>query len=99
VIPDAFSEASAADPLCEACRGSGRVPGEVDDPCPWCEGEGRASAAKVRARRLANLATRIERLKRHRAMTLAEATEDAGRLDAMILQVEAQRAALLAEDG
>ena len=83
------------DPLCPSCRGTGRVPGENDDPCPWCEGSGRASAAQVRARRLTNLATRIERLKGHRA----EAVADVERLDAMILQVEGQRAMLLTEDG
>ena len=94
-LADAFSEASAAEPICEACRGSGRVPGEVDDPCPWCGGTGRASAAKVRARRLTNLAARIERLRHHQAI----AAHEAARLDAMILTVEAQRAALLAEDG
>ena len=94
-LADAFSEASAADPLCVSCQGFGRVPGEVDDPCPWCEGAGRASATKVRARRLANLATRIDRLRHHQAI----AAHEAARLDAMILTVEAQRAALLAEDG
>jgi len=83
------------EPLCDACRGVGRTAGEQDDPCPWCDGTGRASAAKVRARRLVNLGVRLDRLRAHQAAAQAEADQ----LDRMVLQVEAQRAALLAEEG
>jgi len=89
------SPAVAPEPLCDACRGIGRTAGEQDDPCPWCDGAGRASAAKVRARRLVNLGVRLDRLRAHLATAKAEAEQ----LDRMVLQVEAQRAALLAEEG
>jgi DnaJ-class molecular chaperone len=85
----------APEPLCDACRGVGRTAGEQDDPCPWCDGAGRASAAKVRARRLVNLGVRLDLLRGHRDAAQAEADQ----LDRMMLQVEAQRAALIAEEG
>lgn len=85
----------APEPLCDACRGTGRVAGEQDDPCPWCDGNGRANPAKVRARRLVNLGVRLDLLRGHRDAAQAEVDQ----LDRMVLQVEAQRAALLAEEG
>ena len=85
----------APEPPCEACRGFGHIADEQDDPCPWCEGSGRADPAKMRTRRLANLATRIERLKASRDA----AKDEVEHLDRMVLMVEGQRAALLAEEG